>query len=175
MNAALAAPVSAQPSQPAQPFVHLHVHSAFSLLEGAIPLASLIDMASNDSQPALAVTDRSNLFGALEYSEKSYSKGLQPIVGCTLEVDFEVQDAETEHDFSRGQSSQQAMKALPILVLLASNEEGYANLAKLVSLAYLDGEATSRSCIHVDHRVVLNVLCSICIPQAIQRFFHVGG
>lgn len=153
MNAALAAPANTQPAQPAQPakpFVHLHVHSAFSLLEGAIPLASLIDMASGDDQPALAVTDRSNLFGALEYSEKSFGKGLQPIVGCTLEVDFEVQESGGEQDYARAQSSQQAMKALPILVLLASNEEGYANLAKLVSLAYLDGEATSRSCIHID-------------------------
>ncbi|NRB31138.1 MAG: DNA polymerase III subunit alpha [Rhizobiaceae bacterium] len=151
MNAALAAPVNSQATQPAKPFVHLHVHSAFSLLEGAIPLASLIDMASDDDQPALAVTDRSNLFGALEYSEKSFGKGLQPIVGCTLEVDFEPQQSGDEKDYARAQSSQQAMQALPILVLLAANEEGYANLAKLVSLAYLDGEATSRSCIHIDH------------------------
>ncbi|MEP0940110.1 MAG: DNA polymerase III subunit alpha [Rhizobiaceae bacterium] len=151
MNAALAAPVQpASSGSAAKPFVHLHVHSAFSLLEGAVPLAGLIGMASGDDQPAMAVTDRSNLFGALEYSEKSVGKGLQPIIGCTLEVDFEAASQSEEQELTRSPNSQQAMIALPILVLLASNAEGYANLAKLVSLAYLEGDATSRSCIKIE-------------------------
>ena len=148
INAALAAQPGAGPAT--KPFVHLHVHSAFSLLEGAIPLASLIGMATDDDQPALAVTDRSNLFGALEYSEKSVGKGLQPIVGCTLEVDFEAASQTGDQELSRIQNSQQAMTALPILVLLASNADGYANLTKLVSLAYLDGDGTSRACVNVE-------------------------
>ena len=78
MNAALATP-DGKLSKP-KPFVHLHTHSAFSLLEGALPLARLIDLAKGDNQPALAVTDRSNLFGALEYSEKSFGKGFSGLV-----------------------------------------------------------------------------------------------
>ena len=54
-----------------KPFVHLHVQSAFSLLESALPLAKIIDLATSDDQPALAVTDRNNMFGALEFSEKA--------------------------------------------------------------------------------------------------------
>ncbi len=70
-------------------FVHLHVHSAYSLLEGAVQLSRLVDLAVADGQPALAVTDRNNLFGALEFSEKASSKGIQPIMGAKLAVDFE--------------------------------------------------------------------------------------
>lgn len=69
-------------------YVHLHVHSAFSLLEGSIQLKRLQELAIGDGQPALAVSDRNNLFGALEFSEKSAAQGLQPIMGCKLAVDF---------------------------------------------------------------------------------------
>ncbi|MEP1208329.1 MAG: DNA polymerase III subunit alpha [Rhizobiaceae bacterium] len=151
MNAALAAGGETGPYQN-KPFVHLHVHSAFSLLEGALPLAKLIDLAEAGNQPALAVTDRSNLFGALEYSEKSTPKGLQPIIGCTLEVDFDsALQPTSDQELSRGASSQQAMRALPIVVLLAANADGYANLTKLVSLAYLDDAATARAHVTLDH------------------------
>ncbi|MEL7430569.1 MAG: PHP domain-containing protein, partial [Pseudomonadota bacterium] len=67
-------------------FVHLHAHSAFSLLEGALPLKNLLDLAKADNQPALAVTDRNNLFGALEFSEKAAKEGIQPIMGCKLAI-----------------------------------------------------------------------------------------
>ncbi len=150
INAALAGGSTAA-SENSKPFVHLHVHSAFSLLEGALPLASLIDLTISNEQPALAVTDRSNLFGALEYSEKSIPKGLQPIIGCTLEVDFDSSlQPSSEQELSRTASSQQAMRAQPILVLLAANPTGYGNLAKLVSLAYLDDAAVSRAHITLD-------------------------
>ncbi|MEE9374765.1 MAG: PHP domain-containing protein, partial [Rhizobiaceae bacterium] len=128
-----------------KPFVHLHVHSAYSLLEGALPLTKLIDMAVDDSQPALAVTDRSNLFGALEYSEKAIKQGLQPIIGCTIEVALEEPTNKTEDStYIQSKGSQEAMRALPIIVLLASTELGYQNLMKLVSEAYLEGEQGSR-------------------------------
>ncbi len=68
-------------------FVHLHVHSAYSLLEGALPIARLAELAVADRQPALALTDTGNLFGALEFSEKLAKAGIQPIVGCALAVD----------------------------------------------------------------------------------------
>jgi DNA polymerase-3 subunit alpha len=122
-------------------FVHLHVHSAYSLLEGAIPLARLVDLAVADGQPAIAVTDRNNLFGALEFSEKAAGKGLQPIAGVTLAVDFGRDEA------ARQGKSDWRNAELPSIVLLAMDEEGFANLSRLVSAAHLgsgdDLQATS--------------------------------
>ena len=63
-------------------FVHLHVHSSYSLLEGALTIARLAELAKADRQPALALTDTDNMFGALEFSEKMAGAGIQPIVGC---------------------------------------------------------------------------------------------
>src|SRR5215207_11384404 len=70
-------------------FIHLHVHSAYSLLEGALPLGRLLDLAKADKQPALGVADTNNLFGALEFSEKAAGKGVQPLLGAELALDFE--------------------------------------------------------------------------------------
>ena len=110
-------------------FVHLHVHSAFSLLESSLPLKRVLDLAVNDQQPALAVTDRNNLFGALEFSEKAVDVGIQPIVGCKLAVDLgDGQDPKPRH----GQIN------YPYVVLLACSEEGFSNLTKLVSAAHID-------------------------------------
>src|SRR5687767_2791262 len=74
--------------QPAPPFVHLKVHSAYSLLEGAITIPKLAKLAASLGFPAVGLTDSNNLFGALEFSDKLASAGIQPIVGCTLQVDF---------------------------------------------------------------------------------------
>src|SRR5580693_9527139 len=74
-------------------FVHLHLHSAYSLLEGALPIARLAELAKADRQPALALTDTDNMFGALEFSSKMAGAGIQPIIGCALAVDFADQDA----------------------------------------------------------------------------------
>src|SRR3954454_17244205 len=69
-------------------FVHLHVHSSYSLLEGALTISKLAELAKADRQPGLALTDTDNMFGALEFSDKLSSAGIQPIVGCALSVDF---------------------------------------------------------------------------------------
>ena len=74
-------------------FVHLHVHSSYSLLEGALTIARLAELARSDRQPALALTDTDNLFGALEFSDKLASAGVQPIIGCALALDFADQEA----------------------------------------------------------------------------------
>ena len=74
-------------------FVHLHVHSSYSLLEGALTIAQLAELAKADRQPALALTDTDNMFGALEFSDKLAGAGIQPIVGCALAVDFGDQEA----------------------------------------------------------------------------------
>jgi DNA polymerase-3 subunit alpha len=110
-------------------FVHLHVHSAYSLLEGAMPIAKLAELAKADGQPALALTDTDNMFGALEFSEKLAGAGIQPIVGCALAIDF----ADTDHG-ARAVN----LPAHPRLVLLAANEDGYRSLMRLNSRAFLE-------------------------------------
>ena len=112
-------------------FVHLRVHSAYSLLEGALPLPKIVGHAVDTSTPAIAVTDSNNLFGALEFAQKASGAGVQPIVGCQLDVRFE----EPADDSSNRRSSDGDAKAL---VLIAATEQGYANLVRLVSRAYLD-------------------------------------
>ncbi|MFZ0730431.1 MAG: PHP domain-containing protein, partial [Methylovirgula sp.] len=69
-------------------FVHLHVHSSFSLREGALSIGKLAKLAVADGMPALAITDTNNLFGALEFSEKLAKEGVQPIIGIELAIDF---------------------------------------------------------------------------------------
>src|SRR6202048_4144363 len=109
-------------------FVHLHVHSSYSLLEGALPIAKLAELAKADRQPALALTDTDNMFGALEFSDKLAGYGIQPIIGCALAVDFGDQEAPRHPGHH---------VKLPRLVLLAASEEGYANLMRLTSHAFL--------------------------------------
>ncbi|PZU89860.1 MAG: DNA polymerase III subunit alpha [Chelatococcus sp.] len=110
-------------------FVHLHVHSSYSLLEGAMTVSTLAKLAAADGQPALALTDADNLFGALEFSEKLAGSGLQPIVGVQLSVEF-------ADEGEGGRKPIQAARA-PHIVVLAMNEGGYGNLMKLVSDAAL--------------------------------------
>lgn len=113
-------------------FLHLRVHSAYSLLEGALPIGKIIKSAIADQMPAIAITDTNNLFGALEFAQKASKEGLQPIIGCQLDVCFE------DHvETGRGVSRKTALDLAP-LVFLASTEEGYANLVRLVSRAYLE-------------------------------------
>ncbi|WP_176084069.1 DNA polymerase III subunit alpha [Martelella sp. HB161492] len=113
-------------------FVHLRTHSAYSLLEGALPLKSILKLALKDEQPAIAITDTNNLFSALEFSQKAIGEGLQPILGCQLSVDME--DGEAGE-----RKAPHVIVKLPSLVFLVSNDAGYANLMALVSRAYLSG------------------------------------
>ena len=112
-------------------FVHLHVHSSYSLLEGALTIARLAELASADRQPALALTDTDNMFGALEFSEKMAGAGIQPIIGCALAVDFG--DQESTQRAGGGPVIER-----PRIVLLAAREAGYRALMRLNSRAFLD-------------------------------------
>jgi DNA polymerase-3 subunit alpha len=118
-------------------FVHLHVHSSYSLLESALTITKLAELAKADRQPALALTDTDNMFGTLEFSDKIASAGIQPIIGCSLAIDF----ADQDHGLRQGGGP---ARELPRLVLLAMNEEGYRNLMRLASLAFLEPPATER-------------------------------
>ena len=110
-------------------FVHLHVHSAYSLLRGAMKVQKLAELAKADREPALALTDTDNLFGALEFSDKLAGYGIQPIVGCELAVDFGDQEAAGRNAALAGPAR---------IVLLASREEGYRSLMRLNSRAFLE-------------------------------------
>jgi DNA polymerase-3 subunit alpha len=112
-------------------FVHLHVHSSYSLLEGALTIPRLAELAKADRQPALALTDTDNMFGALEFSEKLAALGIQPIIGCALAVDFA--DQETASRTGNAQSLPR-----PRIVLLAARESGYRSLLRLSSRAFLE-------------------------------------
>ena len=117
-------------------FVHLHVHSSYSLLEGALPIGRLAELAKADKQPALALTDSDNMFGALEFSEKLASSGIQPIVGCALAVDF----GDVEHN-PRVPLAVERQR----IVLLAARAEGYRSLMRLNSRAFLESPSSQSS------------------------------
>jgi DNA polymerase-3 subunit alpha len=121
-------------------FVHLHVHSSYSLLEGALTIARLAELANKDRQPALALTDTDNMFGALEFSEKMASAGIQPIVGCALGIDFGDRD-------NRGGT---VAPGFSRVVLLAAREHGYRSLMRLCSRAYLGTGETEPPHIKLD-------------------------
>src|SRR5437588_3196650 len=112
-------------------FVHLHVHATYSLLEGALPIARLAELAKADRQPALALTDTDNMFAALEFSEKMAAAGIQPIVGCALAFDFADQE-------SGARSGPAPAVQRPRIVLLAAREHGYRSLMRLNSRAFLE-------------------------------------
>jgi DNA polymerase-3 subunit alpha len=112
-------------------FVHLRVHSAYSLLEGALPLKKVLSKVVADNQPAIAITDTNNLFVALEFAQKAIGDGLQPIIGCQVSI-----DTEDQAEDRRGNQ----LAKLPAIVLLASTAAGYERLVDLVSRAYLGGE-----------------------------------
>ena len=119
--------IASKPAGSDPGFVHLHVHSAFSLLQGSITIAKLLELAKADHQPALALTDNDNMFGALEFSEKLAGYGIQPIIGCAMAVDFGDQDP----------AARNALQPARI-VLLATSEDGYRSLMKLNSRAFQD-------------------------------------
>src|SRR5437763_12117854 len=110
-------------------FVHLHVHSAYSLLKGSIKIQKLGELAKADRQPALALTDTDNMFGALEFSDKMAGYGVQPIIGCELAVDFGDQDPNARNGVGAAPSR---------IVLLAARERGYRSLMRLNSRAFLE-------------------------------------
>ena len=113
-------------------FVHLHVHSDYSLLDGACRIDRLMDRAVELGMPALALTDHGNLYGAIEFYNTAKSKGIKPIIGCELYL------VETSRLEKHGRSDDDG-KTIFHLGLVAKNLTGYQNLLKLVSDAHLKG------------------------------------
>ena len=109
-------------------FVHLHLHTDYSLLDGACEISGLMDRAAELKHTAVAVTDHGNLFGAIKFYSEALKRGLKPIIGCEVYV------ASTNR-FDRSQDSDRPNH----LVVLCENERGYRNLVKLASAAYTEG------------------------------------
>ncbi len=109
-------------------FVHLHLHTDYSLLDGACELGELTAEAARRGMPAVAVTDHGNLFAAANFFHKANTHGVKPVIGCEVYV------APDNHK-NRGSEAERSNH----LVLLCENEEGYKNLIQLVSTGFLDG------------------------------------
>ncbi|MDZ4774813.1 MAG: DNA polymerase III subunit alpha, partial [Planctomycetota bacterium] len=111
-------------------FVHLHVHSEYSLLDGANRIGDLVEACQKDEQRALALTDHGNMFGAIELYQSAKKGGIKPLIGC--EVYIARRSRFEPHNKGKGNGYNH-------LTLIARNAEGYKNLIKLASIAYLEG------------------------------------
>lgn len=109
-------------------FVHLHLHSSYSLLDGANRIEDVVKKAAEMKMPALALTDHGNMFGAVQFHDAAVRHGIKPIIGCEVYV------AHQGRHHREGRSA-----GAHHLVLLAADETGYHNLVRLVSLGYLEG------------------------------------
>src|SRR5436853_6895359 len=114
---------------PRDSFVHLHLHTEYSLLDGAIRMKELMKKAVEFDMAAIAITDHGNLFGAIHFYQEAQRAGVKPIIGCEA--------------FIAGRSHKDRSSSMRDpsyhFTLLAENETGYRNLVKLVSTAHLDG------------------------------------
>jgi len=113
-------------------FVHLHCHTEYSLLDGANKVDKLFERIKALKQPAVAMTDHGNMFGAVEFYREAMSHGIKPIIGCEIYV------APTSR-FEKKGVDKGPKEYNNHLILLAMNKEGYRNLCKLVSLGYMEG------------------------------------
>lgn len=110
-------------------FTHLHVHTQYSILDGASSIPSLIDKAKSLGMDSLAITDHGNMFGVKEFHNNAVKKGIKPILGCeTYVAKRSVSEVNGKEDRSGDH-----------LILLAKNLTGYKNLIKLISIAWIKG------------------------------------
>lgn len=110
-------------------FVHLHLHSEYSLLDGACRIGDIVKRAKELGQPAVAITDHGVMYGVIDFYKAALKEGIKPIIGCEVYV-----AARTRHDKVFHQDSEHSH-----LVLLCKNNDGYHNLIKMVSQAFIDG------------------------------------
>ena len=146
-------------------FVHLHLHTQYSLLDGACKIGEALDRAKELGQTALAITDHGNMYGVIDFYKEAKKRGIKPIIGCEVYVAPRSRfQKEYAFDSSPGH-----------LVLLCKNEEGYSNLMELVSRAWTEGFYNRP---RVDYEILRRyhgglVALSAClsgeIPRAIQR------
>ena len=111
-------------------FVHLHLHTQYSLLDGMIRLEDLFKKAREYKMPAIAITDHGNMFGAIDFYQQAYKQGIKPIIGCELYV-----APHSRTDKSPSSIGETARH----LIVLVKNTQGYKNLMKLTTAGYLEG------------------------------------
>ena len=149
-------------------FVHLHLHTEFSLLDGACRIKKLVERVKDLGQEAVAITDHGCMYGVIDFYRACKGAGIKPIIGCEVYV------------APRGRTRLQKVHELDAesrhLVLLCRNEEGYRNLSYLVSKAYLEG-------FYVKPRIDMDLLrehasgliaCSACLGGELPRLLLAG-
>ncbi len=155
-------------------FSHLHVHTQYSLLDGAAPIKSLYKKAIADKMPALAISDHGNMFGVFEFVKQAYNNldengkpKIKPIVGC----EFYITQDRTRKTFSKDEKDPRNHQ-----ILLAKNETGYKNLVKLTSLGYIEGMYSKypridKQLIHKYHEGLIATTCCLgaLVPQTILK------
>ena len=115
---------------PRSEFIHLHLHTQYSLLDGACRIPELLSLANQYKMDSLAITDHGNMFGAIDFYLAAQKAGIKPIIGCEVYI-------APQSRFEKGSGS--IDEASYHLILLAKDETGYQNLMKLVSIGYLEG------------------------------------
>ncbi|MEJ7611745.1 MAG: PHP domain-containing protein, partial [Ferruginibacter sp.] len=155
-------------------FSHLHVHTQFSLLDGAASIKNLYKKAISDGMPAVAISDHGNMFGAFEFVKEAYkhtnedgSLKVKPIVGC----EFYITTDRTRKTFSKEERDPRHHQ-----ILLAKNDIGYKNLVKLTSLGYIEGMYSKypridKQLIHKHHEGLIATTCCLgaLVPQMILK------
>ncbi len=155
-------------------FSHLHVHTQFSLLDGAASIKNLYKKAIADEMPAIAISDHGNMFGAFEFVKEAYNNldangkpKVKPVVGC----EFYITQDRTRKTFSKEERDPRHHQ-----ILLAKNDEGYKNLVKLTSLGYIEGMYSKypridKTLIHKYHKGLIATTCCLgaLVPQTILK------
>ena len=155
-------------------FSHLHVHTQYSLLDGAASIKNLYKKAIADGMPALAISDHGNMFGAFEFVKEAYNNVdangkplIKPIVGC----EFYITQDRTRKTFSKEEKDPRHHQ-----ILLAKNEQGYKNLVKLTSLGYIEGMYSKypridKQLIHKYYEGLIATTCCLgaLVPQTIMK------
>ncbi|MBE2230012.1 MAG: DNA polymerase III subunit alpha [Chitinophagaceae bacterium] len=155
-------------------FSHLHVHTQYSLLDGAASIKNLYKKAINDGMPALAISDHGNMFGVFEFVAEAYKNKdengnvkVKPIVGC----EFYITENRHQRSFTKDQKDKRMHQ-----ILLAKNEQGYRNLVKLTSLGFIEGmygkyPRIDKELILQYHEGLIATTCCLgaSVPQAILR------
>ena len=148
-------------------FTHLHVHTVFSLLDGASKIPELIKRAKELGQTSIAITDHGNMYGAIEFYKTAKSEGIKPIIGCEVYVSPR-RRYDRESQFDRENRH---------LILLCKNETGYKNLMKLNSIAWTEGFYSKP---RIDHELLKKyhdglIAMSACLAGEISRSLMNGN
>ena len=155
-------------------FSHLHVHTQYSLLDGAASIQNLYKKAIADGMPALAISDHGNMFGVFDFVAEAYKHKdengnvkVKPIVGC----EFYITTNRHQKTFTKEQKDQRNHQ-----ILLAKNEQGYKNLIKLTSLGYIEGMYSKypridKELVQLYHEGLIATTCCLgaSVPQAILK------